>query len=91
MQKEEKDFDLHNDKEEYVEVWEDIVSIKDLIISLVISAVTTLGSYFIAPNEPPMPLFFGLAGALIGFGIASFIIKPKRVIQQDRNEIKNGN
>lgn len=61
-----------------IEVWEDLVNIKDLVLALLICSVTTLGAYFIAPNEPPKPLFFGLIGALIGFVVCSIIIKPKR-------------
>lgn len=63
---------------EFVEVWEDLVTIKDLVISLIICSVVTMVSYFIAPNEPPKPLFFGLAGAIIGFIICSILFKPKR-------------
>jgi hypothetical protein len=68
---------------EYVEVWEDLVSIKDLVISLIICVVTTLGLYFIAPNNGSIPLFFGLFGALLGFGICSFLFKPKRDFIKD--------
>jgi uncharacterized BrkB/YihY/UPF0761 family membrane protein len=63
---------------EYIEVWEDLVHIKDLVLSIVICTVITMGAYFIAPNEPPKPLVFGLIGAVIGFIISSIIIKPKR-------------
>ena len=69
-----------------IEVWEDLVNIKDLVLSLLICSVTTLGGYFIAPNVPPKPLFFGLIGALIGFGISSFLIKPKRIIRESHSE-----
>ena len=65
-----------------VEVWEDLVHIKDLVISLLICSITTLGGYFIAPNDPPKPLFYGLIGALIGFAICSVIIKPKRTFKE---------
>lgn len=69
-----------------IEVWEDLVNIKDLLLALAICSVTTLGAYFIAPNEPPKPLFFGLIGALIGFVISSIIIKPKRIFIEDKDE-----
>lgn len=70
-----------------IEVWEDIVSIKDLVISLIICSVTALGGYFLAPNKPPKPLLFGLSGAIIGFVICSIFIKPKRVlIESDRED-----
>ncbi len=63
---------------DFVEVWEDVVSIKDLLFSLAVTSVVTLGAYFIAPDEPPKPLFFGLGGAITGFTISSVFIKPKR-------------
>jgi hypothetical protein len=66
-----------------IEVWEDLVSIKDLVVSLLICSVAAMGGYFIAPNEPPKPLLFGLTGALIGFVICSAIIKPKRNFKED--------
>ena len=61
-----------------IEIWDDLVYIKDLILALVICLATTFGAYFIAPNDPPKPLFFGLIGAILGFIISSAIIKPKR-------------
>ncbi len=74
-------------KEQNVEVWEDLVSIKDLVLSLIICSVTTLGGYLVAPAEPPKPLIFGLLGALLGFIVCSFIIKPKRAFNyEDREE-----
>ncbi len=72
-------------KDQYIEVWEDLVSIKDLFLSIVITALITMLGYFLAPAEEPLPLFFGLTGAIIGFTISSFIFKPKRTI-----EIKDG-
>lgn len=68
-----------------IEVWEDLVSIKDLVIALIICSITTLGGYFIAPKQPPKPLFFGLAGALLGFVICTFLIKPKRIFIDKEN------
>ncbi|WP_071394138.1 hypothetical protein [Bacillus tuaregi] len=71
---------------ENIEVWEDLVSIKDLVRALLIMSLTTMGAYFLAPNDPPKPLFFGLVGALIGFILTSFIIKPKRILQEVESE-----
>ena len=73
--------DNHDSKDtgSYIEVWEDLVSIKDLIICLVISTVTSLGGYLIAPSDhPTKPLVYGLIGTVIGFIITSIIVKPKR-------------
>jgi hypothetical protein len=72
--------------EQNIEVWEDLVNIKDLVLSLVICSVTTLSGYLLAPNTPPKPLIFGLVGALIGFIISSIIIKPKRNFQYSGKE-----
>lgn len=75
-----------NVKEENIEVWEDLVSIKDLAISLIICSITTLGGYLIAPNDPPKPLIFGLIGAVIGFIITSILIQPKRSFKYEEEE-----
>jgi hypothetical protein len=69
-----------------IEVWEDLVNIKDLVIALVVCSVTTLGGYFLAPNKPPKPLFFGLSGAIIGFVICTIFIKPKRIFIERNQE-----
>lgn len=69
-----------------IEIWEDYVHIKDLIISLAICAITTLGGYLIAPNEPPKPLIFGLVGAVVGFIISSILIRPKRTFEYVEKE-----
>jgi hypothetical protein len=76
------------DGENNIEVWEDLVHIKDLVLSIVICTVITLGAYLIAPNEPPKPLIYGLIGAVVGFVISSIIIKPKRTLRfaEEREE-----
>lgn len=67
----------------YVEVWGDNVSMKDLLLSMFICIVFSLGGYMIAPNKEPQPLIFGLIGGVLGFVISSIIIKPKRKITKD--------
>lgn len=74
--------DNHETSKKNIEVWEDIVYIKDLAVALIVCSVTALGGYFIAPNKPPKPLLFGLTGAIIGFVICSIYIKPKRVFME---------
>ncbi|WP_055666930.1 hypothetical protein [Desnuesiella massiliensis] len=69
-----------------IEVWEDVVRIKDLVIALVICSATAFGGYIVAPNKPPKPLLFGLLGAIIGFVICSIIIKPKRIFIETNQE-----
>lgn len=69
------------DQGENIEVWEDVVNIRDLILSLLISSVTTLGGYLIAPADSPKQLIYGLIGAVVGFIICSILFKPKRTFE----------
>ena len=79
------------------EVWEDTISIRDLVWSLALTIGLTMAGYLIAPPEPPFPLVAGLAGAVLGFIISTIISRPKRKLEtemidetedapQDRNE-----
>lgn len=70
-------------EDQNIEIWADLVRIKDLIIAIIICVTLTLGAYFLAPDKPPMPLFFGLGGAFIGFIIACIVIKPKRELREE--------
>ncbi len=70
----------------YTELWEDLVSIRALILALVLCVGLTMTGYFIAPGEHPMPLFFGLGGALMGFIISSVLIEPKRIVEEGEVE-----
>lgn len=72
-QKQRKDTDGNN-----VEIWEDVVNIKDLVLSLIISSITTLGGYLIGQEDPSRALIFGIVGAIVGFIICSVLFKPKR-------------
>ncbi|CQR48434.1 hypothetical protein BN1058_02803 [Paraliobacillus sp. PM-2] len=72
-------------KEDNIEVWADLVNIRHLVFALVLTSAFTLGAYFIAPNEEPKPLYFGLIGSLIGFIISSMVIKPKRKFKTVEN------
>lgn len=73
-------------EEKNIEVWEDIVNIRDLIFSLIISSVTTLGGFLIAPDDSSKPLIFGLIGAVLGFIICSLLFKPKRTFEYINEE-----
>jgi hypothetical protein len=66
-----------------IEVWEDLVKIKDLAKALIICIITTFSGYFLAPNDSYKPLLFGLVGAITGFIISSIIIEPKRKFIQE--------
>ena len=69
-------------KKDKVVLWGDVVSLKDLIISIFISVVSTMGMFFLAQKgNTSMQLFMGLFGAVIGFVITSILFKPKRNIK----------
>lgn len=72
-----------------VEIWGDVIEIKHLIISIIVSSVCTMGAYFLAPsNDKIRQLFYGLVGAVLGFIISILIIKPKRIIISE-SDLKN--
>lgn len=74
-------------KKEMVEIWGDVVEIRSLIISIIISIVSTMGLHLLAPSDDrTMGLFYGLFGAVIGFVISTIIIKPKRNIIIEKNK-----
>ncbi|MER2226617.1 MAG: hypothetical protein ABS916_06120 [Carnobacterium sp.] len=68
-------------KQEKFEIWGDVVELRDLIISILLSSGSTMGAYFLAPSDDKTKqLFFGLAGAVIGFILSTLFIKPKRIV-----------
>jgi hypothetical protein len=74
-------------KKSYIEIWGDMIYIKDLVISITLISITTMGAHLLAPeNNRPLGLLFGLLGAVIGFFIAMVLIKPKRnVVMMDKD------
>ncbi len=70
--------------ENNIEIWEDLVNIRDLVKALVISILTTFCGYYLSPNDSYKPLLFGLAGAIVGFIISSFLIEPKREFIEEK-------
>ena len=66
-----------NEQDNYVEVWEDNVNVKELVIAMFICIGFSLGGYLLAFGNTP-PIIFGLGGGVIGFIISSIIIKPER-------------
>lgn len=65
----------------FYEVWEDTVSIRDLVRSLVVTVGLTMTGYLVAPDEPPLPLVAGLVGAVLGFIISALISTTKRNLE----------
>lgn len=69
-------------KKDKVLLWGDVVSLKDLILSILISIISTMGMFFLADKDnTSMQLFMGLLGAVIGFIITSILFKPKRNVK----------
>ncbi|MGB7365711.1 hypothetical protein [Carnobacterium jeotgali] len=49
-----------------------------------------MGAYFLAPSDDKTKqLFFGLAGAVIGFILSTVFTKPKRIITIDNEKENN--
>lgn len=79
------------EKKELIEIWGDVVELRDLVRAIAVSSITTMGMYFLAPaGNDTLQLFFGLGGALIGFIVSGMMIKPKRIIDS-KNSSKNNN
>ena len=66
---------------DYVEIWGDRVSLRDLVIGLVAVAVPTIGAVLLGSVVGGESLFWGLGGAAIGFAIACLVITPKRDVR----------
>ena len=71
-------------KEHLIEIWGDVVDSKELLLSIIIITITTMGVYLLSPEASRTTgLFFGLGGAVIGFLITVFLFKPKRKVTQE--------
>lgn len=77
-------------KDNLVEVWGDIVALKELMISIIISVVLGMIGYFLAPEgNSVFPLLFAIVGIIIATIINSLIFKPKRIIQLEEQSVDN--
>lgn len=63
-----------------IEVWNDLVSPKDLIACLVVSAICTVAAVLIASNTGGQTLYWGLGASVIGFVVNCFLVTPKREV-----------
>ncbi|MEV7974287.1 hypothetical protein [Cellulomonas sp. NPDC089187] len=66
---------------DYVEIWGDRLSLRDLLIALAACAVPTVAAVLIGTAVGGQLLFWGLGGAALGFLIACLVITPKRDVQ----------
>lgn len=63
-----------------IEVWNDLVSPKDLMVCLAVSAVCVVVAIVIASKTGGQPLFWGLGASVIGFVANCFLVTPKREV-----------
>lgn len=82
---------MEDKKQQLIEIWGDVVDLKDLVRSILLSGITTMGAFFLAPvDNSTKQLFFGLIGALVGFILSVLLTKPKRqVVYSEDAEKKN--
>ena len=67
--------------EEYIEVWNDLVSPRDLTLSLAICGGATIAALVIATLLSSSLFFWGLGGSVVGFIICAVAFTPKRMVQ----------
>jgi len=71
-----------------IEIWGDVVHVKELIFSIIIISFTTMSFYSFAPeNDRTRGLFLGLAGAVIGFLVTVYLFNPKRVVINEEDDV----
>ena len=63
-----------------IEVWNDLVSPKDLIICLVVSAICAVAAVLVASSTGGQTLYWGLGASVIGFAVNCFLVIPKREV-----------
>ena len=61
-----------------IEVWNDLVSPKDLIVCLVVSAICAVAAVLVASSTGGQTLYWGLGASVVGFVLNCFLVTPKR-------------
>jgi len=87
MEKGVSGLEKHNqteDQAKFIEVWEDLVSIKDLFLSILITASSTMIGYFLAHDQEPLPLFFWVDRSIARFRY------QLRIVQTETNHQYRG-
>ncbi len=67
--------------EEYIEVWNDLVSPRDLTLSLAICGGVTIAALVLATFLSSSLFFWGLGGSVVGFIICAVAFTPKRQVR----------
>ncbi len=73
--------DARSSDAQYIEVWNDLISTRDLIGSLLICAGTTALGLLAAHLLSSSAFFWGLGGSVLGFVISVFAFTPKRDVR----------
>ena len=61
-----------------IEVWNDLVSPKDLVISLLVAVVCAVAAVLLSLAVGGQTLFWGLGASVVGFTVNCFLVTPKR-------------
>ncbi len=65
---------------ENIEVWNDLVSLRDLAISLLVAVLCAAAAVLVSAYVGGQPLFWGLGASVIGFTVNCFLVTPKRMV-----------
>ena len=68
------------ERQNNIEVWNDLVSPRDLIICLVISVICVIAAVLFSVYLGGKPLFWVLGASTIGFIACCFLVTPKREV-----------
>ena len=63
-----------------IEVWNDLVSPRDLLICLLISVMCVVAAVLLSSSFGGKPLFWGLGASTVGFIACCFLVSPKREV-----------
>ena len=68
------------ERQNNIEVWNDLVSPRDLLICLLISVICVVAAVLFSVYLGGKPLFWGLGASTIGFIACCFLVSPKREV-----------
>ena len=72
---------MSSDDEQYVEIWGDRVSMRDLVLALAVTAAATVAAVVVGRALGSSEFFWGLGGAVVGCVAAMALIRPKRDVR----------
>ncbi|WP_167146217.1 hypothetical protein [Actinomyces sp. ZJ308] len=70
----------NTERQNNIEVWNDLVSPRDLLICLLISATCIVAAVLFSDYFGGKPLFWGLGASTIGFIACCLLVTPKREV-----------